>query len=383
MIKEGKPDINLGFANGNVNVVADIGNARAKLATDIHTRMADRLNVDHFTHAIAEIARADYDELCYRFRERQAWHFIAWEGRYFIVGDDVFHYNPTFDPKRGRLKYSKDYYGILFIAGLLRLFGNGIPEKVNALLAHPPADLALRESLMRSVVGKWRFESNGVKHVVHIPYANVFDEIAGGLINATTAPDGELYSDMKMDGQTLVFDLGGGTLDLALADNGKINYSRIMDSTRSGANTAINAFKRDFDVTHSDLVSNYEDGIPRDTVHQIFLHPDHILELAAGDVLDCTRMYQRAINPVIATALDSVRKFAGNMMGIRRVLLDGGVSGLMYDEISKQVFPAFLDKGAILLADKRADMLKANARGGIKLLEGLKTETRRRAKERR
>jgi len=367
----------LGFANGNVNVVCDGGNARFKLATD----KDDTLHVEHFTHALAEISMADYEELCYRHKNTDAWYFIKWNGRYFVTGDEAFNYNPTFDPLRGRQKYEKDYYGILFIAGMLRLFKGQVPEVVNALLAHPPADLQHRNSLMRSVIGTWHIECNGAKQSVKVEFVNTYDEIVGGVMNATIAPDGQLYKDLDFSGKTLVFDLGGGTLDLAYVEDGVVDYDHLMDSTRIGGNTAVNTFKRIFDHQYRELVSEYEDGLPRELIHEIFLDPEHSLILAGGEKLDCSSLYQQAIAPVIRTARDAVKQFGGNLIGVRRVLLTGGVSGLMYLEICKQVFPKFYERGAIRTAESRAKMLEANGRGGLKMLPGMKAASTKLARQ--
>lgn len=370
----------LGLANGNPVVIADEGNQRAKFGTDAGSRLTDKREIAHFTHAIAEITRADYNELCYRYQGGKERHFILWDNRAFVVGDEAFNYLPTFDPQRGRLKYKKDYYGIMFLAGLLRMFGDNIPEAINALLAHPPADLPHRDILKRCVVGRWNFESNSVKYSTLVEYVNVFDEIAGGLFNATIAPDGKPYEGVDMSGRTLVFDLGGGTLDLAFADNGAINYDYTMESVRIGANAAINNFKRDFDATYPELVGNYEDGLPRYMIHELFLDDKHLLQMSAGETMDCSKLYAKSIAPVIRTARDNVRSFAGDLMGVRRVLLTGGVSGLMYQEIATKIFPKFLETGSLMVADQRRDLLKANARGGVKMIAGLQAEFIKRVK---
>lgn len=370
----------LGFANGNPNVVADIGNARCKLATDMPMPDRRQLDVRHFTHAIAEITQGDYEELSYRFHGRNAFHLIAHDGRYFVTGDEAFSFAPEFDPLRGRLKYQRDYYGILFVSGLLHLFGKDVPEKVNALLAHPPADLALRENLMRCVIGSWRFESNGFKQQVKVEYVNVFDEIVGGVFNATVAPDGELYEEIDMGGTTLVVDFGGGTMDFAYLVDGKIDYNRKMNSIRVGGNEAINNFKRNFDTAYHELVADYEDGLPRELIHQIFLDKDHILPLSAGETLDCKSMYEKAVNPIIHKAKAGVKDFGEGLLGVQRILMTGGFAGQVYDELCKQVFPKFHKNKAIRLAEARAYMVEANARGGLKMLQGMKVESTRRAK---
>lgn len=371
----------LGFANGNPNVVADIGNALVKVATDapiIGGR--NPLAFEYFTHGIVEVVEADYLTLCYYYEGKNAYHLIKWDGRFFVVGDAAYSTNPSLDPLRGRLKYTKDYYGIIFMSALLRLFNGNPPESINAFLAHPPADRDFTTELMRSVAGVWRFESNGQRFQIRVEYANAFDEIVGGVFNATFGPDGRIMNDLQIlgDGPTLVFDMGGGSLDLArLKRDGSVDYDKRMESERTGVNIAINSFKSLFDRRYKGDLGDAEDGISRDLIIEIFLDEKHTLR-TGGETLDCADIYKQAINPVIRTAKDTVNKFARGLIGYNRALLDGGGSGLLYDEICEQIFPKFAKNGVVHQADLRRDMFKANARGALKMLPGMMQESERR-----
>lgn len=371
----------LGFANGNANVIADIGNALVKMTTDKPV-LAGRnpSSFVYFSHGLVEIVEADYNALCHYFDGYDAFHLIKWNKRYFVVGDEAYSVNPSIDPMRGRLKYSKDYYGIIFMSGLIRLFNGEPPEVINAFLAHPPADREFATELMRSVVGGWHFESNGRKFELRVDYVNVFDEIVGGVFNATFGVDGRIMNDLQIlgDGPTLVFDMGGGSLDLArLNRDGSVDYNKKMDSERTGVNVAINNFKSLFDRRYKQDLTDAEDGISRELIVDIFLDDKHILR-TGGETLDCADLYRQATNPVLKSAKDYVSKFARGLIGYNRALLDGGGSGLLYDEICEQIFPKFAKNNVVHSADLRRDMFKANARGALKMLPGMMQESERR-----
>lgn len=373
----------LGFANGNANIVADIGNARAKMMTDSPVmRGSNPLSFAGFEHAIAEIDEATFRGMVHRQRGRRANHLIKVLGRYFVVGDEAYSVNPTFDPVRGRLKYQREYYGALFLRGIEDLFGDETPSVINAFLAHPPADLEHARPLMKSVVGNWRYEVNGQKRELTVDYVNHFDEIEGGVFNATNGKDGQPIDDIGQlmgGGPTLVFDLGGGSLDLALLNkDGSVNYTKPMPSHRIGINTAVNTFKNLFDMEYKELVSDSEDGIPRDIVIDIFLDDKHTF-WTGGEPIDCTDLYNDSIAPLVRDCLRFVRSYSGTV-GYNRVLLTGGGSGLIYDKLSEVVFPKQSANRVIHLADHRRDLYKANVKGGLKLLEALKSESRKAAK---
>ncbi len=373
----------LGFANGNPNVGADIGNARVKMMTDAPImRGSNPLNFAGFEHALAEINEATYRSQVHRYRGRRANHLIKVGDRYYVVGDEAYSVNPTFDPVRGRLKYEREYYGILFLRGIEELFGDQTPPAINAFVAHPPADLEFARPLMKSVAGKWRYEVNGRKRELLVDFVNHFDEIEGGVFNATSGIDGQPIDDLGQligGGPTLVFDLGGGSLDLArLKKDGSVDYDRPMVSERIGINSAINSFKQMFDYEYSELVSDAEDGIPRDMVNDIFMDKKHILQ-TAGESIDCTRLYKDAIDPLIRDIVRSVRTYSRGSVAYNRVLLTGGGSGLIYEELREVVFPKFAKNQVLHTADHQRDLYKANVKGGLKMLEALKQEGRKAA----
>lgn len=373
----------LGFANGNATVVGDIGNELVKMGTDAPIIGGKNpLNLVYFPHAVVEINEARYARLLHYFKDKDAFHLIKWDSRYFVVGEQAYSVDPGFEPLRGRAKYVKDYYGVLFISGLLRLFNGDIPDTINAFLAHPPADLDHTHALMKAVSGTWQFESNGKRYKVRVEYTNVFDEIIGGVMNATLGVDGKPVNEISIlgNGPTLVFDLGGGSLDLArLNRDGSVDYNKEMISERIGVGRAIAEAKALFDKRYSDDLGDAEDGIGRQQVIEFFLDPKHEMR-AFNETFDCSDIYELAAAPIIRQAKDTVSKFARGLVGFNLILLTGGGSGLYHDEICEQIFPRHTKNQAICRTDYRKDMFKANAKGGLKMLDGLKQESRKAAK---
>lgn len=378
----------LGFANGYANVVADIGNARGKLITDRPVMRGNNpLNFVDFTHAVVETNYARWSEMLSYRSGKSAYDLIGTKGRYYVVGDYAHSLDPDFDPLVGRAKYTRDYYGILFLSGLCQLFQGNPPENVNVYLAHPPRDREYKTELMKAVVGKWDFYCGSEHHRINVAYVNTFEEVVGGVMNFTLGVDGEKIEGVEIigDGPTLVFDLGGGSLDMVrLKKDGSIDYEYGLVSHPLGVNKAVTSFKQLFDQKYRDYLDDAENGFPRDLILDIFMDPKHQYR-AMGETFDCKTMYETAIAPIIRQSRDHVRAFTHGRLSFNRVLLDGGGTALMYDDIVEKVFPEYFKNKVVHNADSRKDLFKANAKGALKMIPSMQQvsvdRARRYAKE--
>lgn len=364
----------LGFANDVPTVVADLGNRLGKLTTNQPIfRGSSPISSVMFDHALVEVDEGTFKRLLRYHEGKNGYHLLNWRDRHFVIGEQAYSVDPSFTPRQGRLKYDRDYYGLLFMRGVVELFDGNIPAEINAFLAHPPGDLEHTEALKRAVHGRWKFEVNGRRCETTVIYTNTFDEIVGGVHNATDGVDGQLIHGNALEGNgpALVFDLGGGSLDLAyLKRDLSVDYDRGMVSRRIGINTAMANFKAAFDSRYAKLLADAEDGISRQVVIDIFMDEDHIVSYA-GEDLDCSDLYQDAIAPVIRDAAQAVSGFAGGFVGIRSSLLTGGGSAMAMAEITKHIFQRFADNGKLFKTDTLRDMVRANANGGLKIAKAM------------
>lgn len=365
----------LGFGNDFPIVGGDGGNNQFKMICDrALLRNSNKPEVIIFDHAIAEIDQGTYTRLMHYFERGDASHLVQWRGRFFVVGEQAYSINPGFMPLSGRAKMTRDYYGIMFMHGVAKLFNGRVPEEINAFVAHPPGDLEHRDTLMKSVHGKWSIEIGGQQIRTNVVYTNAFEEIVGGIHNTTHGIDGQLIHGNPLEGKGpfLALDLGGGSLDLAwIRKDLSVDYNRPMHSERIGVNTALRAFKQAFDVKYAHLLRDAEDGIPRDVVLDAFMDEAHTVNVA-GELLDCTEMYNQSAAPVIRQMTRTVQQFARGVVGVGGVLLTGGGSAAFYDEIGKQVLPQFKRNDVIFRSAQRIeDMIKANAEGGLKIAKAM------------
>lgn len=385
----------LGFANGNPNIVADIGNELCKFTTDTPKSKGNAFEFAFFQHAVVEIDEAQYSRFMHYRKHESVHHLLkVWDKdgnywRFFVVGREAYSIDPGIDPLRGRAKYTAFYYGVMFLRGVLELYAGEPPEAINAFLAHPPGDVEHIDALLRAVLGRWKFESGGQSYVLKVEYANAFDEIIGGVMNTTLGIDGEEINGVEIngDGPTLVFDLGGGTLDLAeLHRDGSVNYDKPMVSVRIGVGKAIESAKSIIDQRFKADLGDAEDGISRQDVINMFLDANH--ELFLFETRDCTDIYNSVARQIVAQAQREVTLFTGGVGKYKRILITGGGAGLFFDEIVSAIFPRHFNPGKgkptrVHQTDARRDMLKANARGAKKMLAGLKQRSLERLAEER
>lgn len=366
----------LGFGNGVATIVTDGGNSFWKMVywdTGIKYETV-------FDHAIAEIDKSEYDRKMYYIGDKFAPHLLrvsfAGEDRYFIVGEEAYSVKPNFEPERGRSKYKRDYYGVMFLSGVLRLTRGNVPEKVNAFLAHPPGDVEFRMELMKSVAGKWKFECSGVVYDMRVEYTSVADEFTGGVMDMTLGTDGSKVKDRDIEtilnprNRILIADMGGGSFDLAQMWRGAIDYTAPITSVRIGLQQAIDAAKREIDRLHRKDLLDAESGYRRDDVLRMFMDEKHRYQIY-GEEKDGTEIYKTAVAPVVRQASNSSRQYAGGLVGFAYVLLTGGGSGALWQEIGEYVFPEHNSRKGLRMVTTPAAIHKANAHGLAKMLPGM------------
>lgn len=377
-----------GFANGYPVVCADIGNGLVKMGAWVRGRP----KVVDGKHALVEIDEARYARLTKEYGDSKAhYEYIKWGNRYFVVGQSAL-VEGNVTPVQGRNKYRRDYFGILFVSTLLKMHQGDVPETINAFLGYPPNDLDFTPELIRSVVGNWSIDSLGRKKTFRVAYATVFDEIVGGTMNVTLDEDGSPLKPDKTkkgperilwDGPTITADLGFGTFDLLRLDKmGRPDYSQIR-SRNIGIGDAIETFINIFNKRHKKYLTDAENGVPLERVYDCFYDPLHRVRIAGDTYVDCMDIYKQATTKLVNAVANAYRDLSRGSVSYNYCLLSGGGSGLLYDELCKEVFPQFHDASAIFLANDREQMHLANVKGSMRMVPAMIEASQRRARSKK
>jgi hypothetical protein len=157
--------------------------------------------------------------------------------------------------RSGSARYTRDYYGILAVAALARLYERG--REIAIFGSHAPGDVKYSEDLMKSVIGEWTVEVGKRETGFRVIYANTFDEPVGGLMNVLLTEDGQHYQHANVgEGTSLVIDIGGFTTDwLAVKPGGVVDYG-LARSIPIGIHQVISDFEESFRANHVELVKD-------------------------------------------------------------------------------------------------------------------------------
>lgn len=379
-------EVGLGFANGYPTVAIDLGNALVKIGAPMANGKYEYADTPH---ACVEIDEARYARLIHEYGDRKGhYQYLKWKNRYFVTGDSALSEGDV-EIAQGRNKYSRSYYGVVFISTLLRIYHGKVPEKINAFVGYPPSDFQFIKELMRSVIGNWEVDNLGRKISIRVEHVSAFDEIVGGVHNVILDAEGNRIRLDKgtkgaaliaKDGPTIVCDLGGGTFDmLRLGKTGEPDYSQI-ESRPVGINDAIDQFKRVFDTRHKEYVRDAKSGLPLERIHDCFRDPEHKVRVAGDQYIDCKDIYNQAMSRLVNEVQAAYRGMSRGSIAYNYCLLTGGGSGLVYEDLSKQVFAQFSKANALYLAHDRDKLHYANVRGAVRMIPGLVEASKRRAR---
>lgn len=361
----------MGFANGNMNVAADVGNFGVKLAVENPDGRGKGKLVQMF-HALYETDETTYANLSESYSEQGTHQFLKWNKRCFILGEAALSAGTDVKPLQGRSKYQKSYYSILFMSAFMNLMrrNDAIPERINVFAGYPPGDRAQKENLQNALLGNWSFDSLGTKIHIRVDHVSVFDEIVGGAMNVALASDGTriVGHPLTTDGPTIAVDIGGGTTDfLRLERNGMPDYTKIA-SRRVGINDAVSTFKLLFDRKHNDVLDDAINGLSLERIYECFFDPQHRVRLVGNEYIDCKDIYRQSINRVLNAVRDAFADFSQGAINYNYVLLTGGGCGLLETELRTQIFPRFDKANAIFLSETKQEILYANVRGARKMI---------------
>lgn len=333
-------------------LVLDAGNSiiKAKVANGENGEIV-------FPHAILPLTESEYQKIMLRpSSTAKSKDYMRINGKPYVVGESAERHG-ILAQRSGTARYTRDYYGVLAVAALAKLYERG--REIAVFGSHPPGDVKFRQDLMKSVIGEWNVEIGEHEANFRVIYANTFDEPVGGLMNVLLTEDGQhyQYGNASM-GRSLVIDIGGFTTDwLAVNPGGEVDYS-LAQSIPMGIQKVIANFEETFRANHLDVV--------KDTP---VLPPGKVREaIATGTFEGGGRKYPCKEDVAEATSLflnqfaDAYQRIAGGSLAWDSIILTGGGSALL----DNKLIP-ILDHGNVILADKVDDLHLANVRGGLKL----------------
>lgn len=340
---------------GNKIAVLDVGNAEIKARRLSGKELA-------FKHAMIEISSSKHAEILNRYGADAPHDFMMVtdrqdRARYYVVGDKAESYGLVTN-KRGQDRYTDDYYGVLALAAIARLYPQG--GDVTVYASHPPGHYRYTRDLMEAIFGVWSVAVGAGRDVqINVTYINVFDEPIGGFMNALLTDNGAAYQNSEIAGCICnVLDFGGGTADIATVnETGEIEYA-LAESFPVGIIDALSGFELAIRDRYTDELKAND-----------FLQPARVRDAFKSGILR-TGGYDFDVLAEAETARNALLNRIQNIYSSRLaggtradvLLLTGGGSALLYDHLLP-----ILNHPRVYLADNLDSLQWANVRGGCKL----------------
>jgi len=272
--------------------------------------------------------------------------------------------------KVGGEKYTRDYYGALFMALMLRLRPAG-HENIRVMSLFPPGDINYMDEMMNSLGGKHTVKLvNGTIVTYVVKEVLSCDEPVGGLRNFLLAGDGVHYRIPSISsGLALCVDIGGKISSLVpFRSDGWVDYSSAK-SIDSGIQDVMNR-------VGVGLVKQYKNnlpgirgtGLPHDSSMRECLVTG--VYQGAGYDLDATAI----VSDAAAGVLNSIRNLYINDLGgprpYRYIIVTGGGGGLLFEQLKEHVL-SFNTERIFLSHDNPEAMHLSNLFGANKTVAAL------------
>jgi len=130
-----------------------------------------------FPHALQPLTEGEYRKITSRASINvNSADYIRVNGKPYVICESAERHGVLVQ-RSGSARYTSDYYCILAVAALARLYERG--REVTVFGSHVPADVKYREDLRKSVIGEWTVEVGKRETGFRVVYANTLDEPVG------------------------------------------------------------------------------------------------------------------------------------------------------------------------------------------------------------
>lgn len=345
--------------NDKLKIIGDLGNSLIKMIFVFPDGSREELV---FPHAVVPISQENFQNIKDKFGASEFGEpsYFELDGQPYVVGELAEQYGMV-DRRSSNVKYTRDYYGVLFVEGLMRVIPEG-HDNIEAFVCHPALDQGYRKNQMKALKGEFKVSTSGKNNVkYHVRYINTYLEPVGGLMNIVLDDTGRVDNSVEDDGRVLIFDVGGRITNVVPFNNltGEIEY----DNARSAPVGILNVLE---DLEQG-LRTRYEDRfsktriIPMDRLRNALRTGYY---RGGGDQIPCEDEIDRAMNILLSRLHSIYFEHAGGPQVYDSIYITGGGGGAAERVMREK----FLDHKRVFLAETPDEMHMANVRGGDKLL---------------
>jgi len=329
-------------------ITMDVGHALVKAVSDDH-----RICIPS---AVQQINESDWKRIT---------SYSNISNDYYVVNGTPYAIGETAVRKgyvrkvQGPARYERSHIGVLVAIMLFEMMDKS-SRSVSVALGHAPGYVEYTDKIGKAVLGEWEvINSTGARRVFNITKTYYYMEPIGAMMNVVLDNNGKINFNIS-DGDTLVIDIGGFTIDVIIVSNGEVDISSAYSSTSVGINYSV-------ELLEKMLRQNYTDIFTKTSKIRL----DRLLEAIrtgkfnAGGYgsINCKNLVQEALNPVLSAVADLYDMYGGKAE-YNNIILSGGGSALMNKQLVK-----LLDHPYIYLSGKPKYAHYAIATGGHKIIK--------------
>jgi hypothetical protein len=339
----------------DIPVILDLGHYALKGIVGDDERRRESLR-----HGLMEVSRDDWQNVVDAGSQSHP-DYIRVANRYYEVGQTALNHSsaPTVE---GVDRYHRNYYGVLMCAMIARLFDPREIDSAVVFASYPPGDRRHKDELERALLGLWDFEHMGRAFHVTVRRVVTYAEPMGGFWNFVIQGDANGQydnADYNPRRQTLVIDLGGGTMSMLPIGNDQLPDFRRAYSFAVGFNNVAEWFEREMRASYRDLFRGSR-NLPDDLVHEA-LATGRWFGGGDDEGLDVSREVESAMAELVEQFRTGFHR-AGGAQPYGQIILTGGGSAILGERLKlmsghKRVFYAL---------DDMATLHFANVTGGLK-----------------
>lgn len=329
----------------------DGGNAQVKgLTAEGETTFPHSLSMLSEREIINLKERTDADEGNDIYQVNGVWYKVGAKSLRSGAGSALY----------GEARYKRDYYGVIAAITMFKTFESS-KDNVYLYGSHTPKDLIYRPDLVNAVKGKWVVKSGGITKNFTVINGAGADEPTLAYRHATLAADGKTYQGdlILRRGEVLICDLGGFTLGISVAENGKIDY----DSSQTYVTGILDVLDNVQGAIRANFRKELKGANKLDAMRLRQALATGLYDAAALGRLNVSHEVQSACDLLMRDIVQFYEQYGGAST-FHSILICGGGGALMEHHIRRVI-----DHPHIYVADaNRERMHLATATGGMKVL---------------
>lgn len=315
--------------------IADLGNSQWKAVAGNVVHSDKRPEHVTVAHALAQIPPADYDYL-----SEQGEGEVCKVSYTTPQGKKAFTHHYSFGSlairkgavNRQRLaRYTPDYLGVANAIMISRLYKKDHEYDMVALYA--PVFRDQKETIKSAFLGTWEIERLGKTIKAKIANVRLVEEIVGGLNLHMIDPTSTRF--LQSTEKILMIDVGGGTTEVAVVQNGKVLWDSIqtllVDGRPAGINNILSQFRSEV-MRNKRVMQLATEGLVVDNqmLAEAFLQT---VLYVGNEKIELASEFDRATRDFITSLAIEYRN--GNHMTANRVLLTGGGGYTLQNHLMK------------------------------------------------